>query len=407
MPVFVRVTVCDALAVPTPWLPKLKLVGLRLATEAVPVPAKVTDCGLPVALSVRVIAAERLPMAVGSKVTLIVQVPPAATEAPQVLVWEKSPALVPVTASVVILKAAFPVLFRVMACAALVVATVWLPKVKLVGLSPTVGPVPVPVRLTDCWLPATLLLLSVMFKEAVRLPGAAGVKVTLNVQLLLAASELPHVVVSAKSPALAPVNAKLLMVRAALPVLLRVKVWAALVVLTVWLLKDKLVVEMPAIGPVPVPVRLTVCGLPLALSTMLTEAVRLPVAAGVNVTLIVQLPFAATELPHVLVTAKSPGSVPAVPIVVIVKAWFPVLVRVTDCAALVVPRFWLPKVRAPVERATAGAVPVPVRASASGLLWRLSAMLTVAVRVPEAVGENFTTIVQLALTPNELPQLFV
>jgi hypothetical protein len=36
---------------------------------------------------------------------------------------------------------------------------------------------------------------------------------------------------------------------------------------------------------------------------MLTVAVRVPAAAGVNVTLIVQLPFAATELPQVLVSA--------------------------------------------------------------------------------------------------------
>jgi len=50
----------------------------------------------------------------------------------------------------------------------------------------------------------------------------------------------------------------------------------------------------------PVPVRLTDCGLPAALPVMLTNAVRLPLAAGVNVTLIVQLLPAATELPHVL-----------------------------------------------------------------------------------------------------------
>jgi hypothetical protein len=37
----------------------------------------------------------------------------------------------------------------------------------------------------------------------------------------------------------------------------------------------------------------------------------------------------------------------------------------------------------------------------------LSATLTVADRVPGAVGENFTTIVQLALCANELPQVFV
>jgi hypothetical protein len=60
-----------------------------------------------------------------------------------------------------------------------------------------------------------------------------------------------------------------------------------------------------------------------------------------------------------------------------------------------------------VERLTAAALPVPVRATASGLLWRLSEMLTVAVRVPKALGVNFTTIVQLLLTANELAQPFV
>jgi hypothetical protein len=52
---------------------------------------------------------------------------------------------------------------------------------------------------------------------------------------------------------------------------------------------------------VPVPERLTVCGLPLALSVMLSEAARLPLAEGVNLTLIVQLAPPATELPQVLV----------------------------------------------------------------------------------------------------------
>ena len=47
------------------------------------------------------------------KVTLIVQLPPAATELPQLLVWAKSLALVPVSARLVILKAAVPVLVRV------------------------------------------------------------------------------------------------------------------------------------------------------------------------------------------------------------------------------------------------------------------------------------------------------
>jgi hypothetical protein len=45
----------------------------------------------------------------------------------------------------------------------------------------------------------------------------------------------------------------------------------------------------------------TVCGLPLALSEMLSTAVRVPRAEGENITAIVQLAPAATELPHVLV----------------------------------------------------------------------------------------------------------
>ena len=65
--------------------------------------------------------------------------------------------------------------------------------------------------------------------------------------------------------------------------------------------KPRLVAERLARAAVPVPERLTVCGLPLALSVILTEAVRLPLAAGVNVTLIVQLLPPATELPQVLV----------------------------------------------------------------------------------------------------------
>ena len=87
---------------------------LAAAPVLAPVPERLTVCGLPVALSVRVTAAVRVPLAVGVKVTLIVQLAPAATLDPQLLVWAKSPALVPVSAMLVMLKAALPVLFRVM-----------------------------------------------------------------------------------------------------------------------------------------------------------------------------------------------------------------------------------------------------------------------------------------------------
>ena len=52
----------------------------------VPVPERLADWGLPVALSVMARAAPRLPATEGVKVTLIVQLAPAATELPQLLV---------------------------------------------------------------------------------------------------------------------------------------------------------------------------------------------------------------------------------------------------------------------------------------------------------------------------------
>ena len=92
---------------------KARLVAERLTTVAVPVPDRLTACGLPLALSVMLTEAVRLPLAAGVNVTLIVQLLPAATELPQVLVCAKSLALVPVSARLVMLKAALPVLLRV------------------------------------------------------------------------------------------------------------------------------------------------------------------------------------------------------------------------------------------------------------------------------------------------------
>jgi hypothetical protein len=82
-------------------------------------------------------------------------------------------------------------------------------------------------------------------------------------------------------------------------------------------------------GPVPVPERLTVCGLPLALSVMLTEAVRIPVAEGVKVKLAVQLAPGATELPHVLVREKSAALGPVTRMLAIFKDALPLLVTET------------------------------------------------------------------------------
>ena len=100
-------------------MPKAKLVGKKPALGATPVPVRLTVCGLPVALSVTVIVPGWLPVAVGVKVTVMVQLAAAATDAPQVLVW----AYGALAAMLVMVSAAVPEFVSVTACAALVVFT--------------------------------------------------------------------------------------------------------------------------------------------------------------------------------------------------------------------------------------------------------------------------------------------
>jgi hypothetical protein len=154
------------------------------------------------------------------------------------------------------------------------------------------------------------------------------------------------------------------MLSAALPVLLRVMVWEGLTTPTGSFPKLRLPGERLTPGLAPVPERVTVCGLPLALSATLSAAVKEPLAAGVKVTLIVQLPPAATLAPQLLLCAKSMGFAPVSAIPLILKAPLPVLLKVTVWAALVAPTAWLPKARLLADIATEGdcTTPVPDRA---------------------------------------------
>ena len=112
------------LVVPIAWVGKLRLVcdGVTFGPDVTPVPLKATDCGLPTALSVILIAAARGPIAVGLKIMLIVHFAPAAMPVLQVLVWLKSVALAPVTTMLLIIKGKTPAV-SVRVCAALLVPT--------------------------------------------------------------------------------------------------------------------------------------------------------------------------------------------------------------------------------------------------------------------------------------------
>ena len=90
-PELVRVTVWAAVAVPTVVEAKVSDVGLSEAFAAAgasaPVPVSGTDWGEPTALSAMLTVAVRVPVAVGLKVTVMVQEALTAMLEPQVLFW--------------------------------------------------------------------------------------------------------------------------------------------------------------------------------------------------------------------------------------------------------------------------------------------------------------------------------
>jgi hypothetical protein len=108
-------------------LPKVTEVGETLATgaaAAVPVPVSETVWGLPAASLVIERDALRAAATGGVKVTLMVQLAPAATLLPQVLVCAKSPESAPVIVIPLMDSVEPPVFDRVTVWAVLVVFTV-------------------------------------------------------------------------------------------------------------------------------------------------------------------------------------------------------------------------------------------------------------------------------------------
>ncbi len=119
----------------------------------------------------------------------------------------------------------------------------------------------------------------------------------------------------------------------------------------------------------PVPLNATVCGLPVALSAMLSVAVRAPFADGANTTLIVQLapaasvPVALHPAPEVgSGTEKSSASSPLIVNPLNVTVLLPVFFTVTLSGALVVVSACEPNAKLLGVTVTVAApgVPVPV-----------------------------------------------
>jgi hypothetical protein len=163
-----------------------------------------------------------------------------------------------------------------------------------------------------------------------------GVNLTLMVQLEFAATDVPQLLVCAKSAAFVPVVDTLTPVIVEDVLFVSVKGCGELLVPTPWLPKPTLV-GVSVTLPTPVPDKLEVC-VP-ALSVTVSVAERAPDAVGVNVTLIVQVEFAAMAVPQLLVCTKSTAFVPVTDTLMPVSADAPPLLSVNGCGELVVPTF--------------------------------------------------------------------
>lgn len=249
--------------------------------------------------------------------------------------------------------------------------------------------------------------MSVIVSDPASVPEVVGVKVTLMVQVPFGPTEV-QLFVSAKEVASVPVIATFDTVIVPEPLTFEnVTVCGLLVVPTVCAANVKLAgVSLTAVAT---PFSETVCGLLPALSVTVRVAVRVLILVGLKATLIVQLEFAASVVPQVVVSGKSFGSVPVKLMLEMVTAVEDGLLNVTGCDGLEVANSCVAKVReaGAIVKLTPPAAPVPVSGTDCAPPPPLSFNVSAAVRVPVVDGVNVTEIVQLELAARDDPQLFV
>ena len=134
-------------------------------------------------------------------------------------------------------------------------------------------------------------------------------------------------------------------------------------------------------------------------------ALRLPVASGVKVIVIVQLVPPAIEAAQVFVCTKSDVLVPVSEMEVTATAAAPRLVTVTVFDVLELPTFVEGKLT--VFEDTLMAYPVPDRVTSCGELGSESLICRVAVREYAAWGVKCTVTIQLVPPEIQFPQVFV
>src|SRR5256712_4709957 len=143
----------------------------------------------------------------------------------------------------------------------------------------------------------------------------------------------------AKSPGFKPARAMLVMLRVAVPLLVRVTDCTGLVVLRRWSPKARLVGAKVTAGAMPIPASDTDCGLPGRRRHTVTDRDWRSVVCCSDLMLIVQLAPGATEpapVGQVLPAAKAKSAACAPVMVMLVRfsGAPPLLVSVTLCAGL-------------------------------------------------------------------------
>jgi len=226
------------------------------------------------------------------------------------------------------------------------------PKAMLAGLRlmfATGGSDPAPDRAMVCGLPEALLLTRMV---PVRLPASSGVNVTVKLHEAPAASDEPHVVDEAKSPAEGTIWE---IESVAVPVFTKVTVCGAEVVPTSCAGKASAEGERETLGAgkgCPVPLSETASGLDAALLVIASWPDLSPDADGMNETDTVQDTPGANDDGQFDVCEKSPDA--AMPGGANSRLAVPALVTVTDLDGEVVPSSCGPNASAPGENVTSG-----------------------------------------------------
>ncbi len=208
------------------------------------------------------------------------------------------------------------------------------------------GALPFPESESFCGVSGAL---STMFKVAVRDAVPVGLKVTVIVQLADAASVAPQSCDSLKSAAFDPVTEIPVPENdsTAKPEFVRVTILGTLESPTAVSGNGRLpgISVTPGTGGTPLPLRATVCGLPGALSAIDRVACRVPVSAGLNVTLIVQLNPTPRTAGQVFCSVNSVLLVPetVMPLLPMANPSFPTFVNWTGLGPFGVLRTTSPK----------------------------------------------------------------